>query len=167
MNRKEYNIAVKDHSGKLYGYCLKYLGNQSDANDIVQDSFEKLWKNRKKVEFVKSKSWLFTTAHNALLNFITKKNRITYMSEMSSNQTGRNHASDFEIREMVNSCLATLPPVQKSILLLRDLEGYNYSEIGEILNLSESQVKVYLFRARNKVKKQITKITATDYVMHA
>ena len=167
MNRKEYNIAVKDHSGKLYGYCLKYLRNQSDANDIVQDSFEKLWKNRKKVEFNKSKAWLFKTAHNALLNFITKKNRITYVPEMSSNQTSRNHADDFEIREMVDSCLATLPPLQKSILLLRDLEGYNYLEIGEILDLSESQVKVYLFRARNKVKKQITSITEMEYILHA
>jgi len=167
LNRKEYNIAVKEHSGKLYGYCLKYLRNQSDASDIVQDSFEKLWKNRKKVEFVKSKSWLFTTAHNALLNFITKKNRITYMPEMSSNETGRNHADDFEIREMVDRCLTTLPPIQKSILLLRDLEGYNYVEIGEMLKLSESQVKEYLFRARNKVKKQSTKITATEYVLHA
>jgi len=167
LNRKEYNITVKDHSGKLYGYCLKYLRNQADANDIVQDSFEKLWKNRKKVEFIKSKSWLFTTAHNTLLNFITKKNRITYVPEMSSNETSNNHADDFETREMVNGCLATLPPVQKSILLLRDLEGYNYIEIGEILDLTESQIKVYLFRARNKVKKQINKINATDYVLHA
>jgi RNA polymerase sigma factor (sigma-70 family) len=167
LNRKEYNIAVNDHSGKLYGYCLKYLRSQADASDIVQDSFEKLWKNRKKVEFNKSKAWLFTTAHNTLLNFITKKNRITYLPEMSTNETSSNHADDFEIREMVNSCLATLPPLQKSILLLRDLEGYNYFEIGEMLKLSESQVKVYLFRARNKVKNQITKINAADYAMHA
>jgi RNA polymerase sigma-70 factor (ECF subfamily) len=49
----------------------------------------------------------------------------------------------------------TLPPLQKSIVLLRDLEGYSYEEIGEILELSESQVKVYLFRARKKMQKQL------------
>jgi RNA polymerase sigma factor (sigma-70 family) len=167
LNRKEYNIAVKDHSGKLYGYCLRYLRSQEDASDIVQDVFEKLWNNRKKVEFMKSKSWLFTTAHNALLNFIGKKNRISYVYDLESNQVDRNHADDFETRELVNNCLATLPPIQKSIILLRDLEGYNYKEISEILKLSESQVKVYLFRARNKVKKQIMSLTATDKVMHA
>ena len=167
MNRKEYNIAVKEHSGKLYGYCLRYLRNPEDANDIVQDSFEKLWKNRKKVEFPKSKSWLFTTSHNALLNFIGKRNRITYLPEITSSQTSRNHADDFETREIVNNCLATLPPVQKSIILLRDLEGYNYNEISEILSLSESQVKVYLFRARNKIKKQVKRLTATEFVMQA
>lgn len=167
MNRKEYNIAVKDHSGKLYGYCFKYLRNSEDAHDIVQDVFEKLWSNRKKIDINKSKSWLFTSAHNALLNFIGKKNRISYMQSIESNESGRNHADDFEIREMVDNCLATLPPVQKSIILLRDLEGYNYKEISEILDLTESQVKVYLFRARNKVKKQIKSLTSTDKVLHA
>ena len=167
MNRKEYNTAVNDHSGKLFGYCLRYLRNREDANDIVQDAFEKLWKNRKKVDFNKSKSWLFTTAHNTLLNFIGKKNRISYVSDVRSNEHSRNHADDYETRELVNNCLATLPPVQKSIILLRDLEGYNYNEISEILNLTESQVKVYLFRARNKVKKQIKQVIAAEYVMQA
>ncbi len=159
MNRKEYNIAVKDLSGKLYGYCLKYLRSKEDASNIVQDVFEKLWANRKKVEFVKAKAWLFTSAHNTLLNFIGKQKRISYVYELESNEHSRNHADDFEIREMVDNCLSTLPPIQKSIILLRDLEGYNYKEIGEILELSEAQVKVYLFRARNKIKKQLKDLT--------
>jgi len=167
LTRKEYNIAVTDHSSKLYGYCLRYLRSQADANDIVQDVFEKLWKNRKKVDFIKSKSWLFTTAHNTLLNFIGKRNKITYMYDIRSNEIGRNHAEEFETRELVNLCLDTLPPVQKSIILLRDLEGYNYKEISEILKLTESQVKVYLFRARNKVKKQIMGVTTKQTVLHA
>ena len=167
MNRKEYNIAVKDHSGKLFGYCLRYLRNSEDASDIVQDVFEKLWKNRKKVDLEKSKAWLFTSAHNTLLNFIGKKNRITYMFDVESNQCCANHADNYETRQMVDKCLATLPPIQKSIILLRDLEGYNYKEISEILNLSESQVKVYLFRTRNKVKKQILGIAAPKKVLHA
>jgi RNA polymerase sigma factor (sigma-70 family) len=167
LNRKEYNIAVNDLSGKLYGYCLKYLRSKEDAHDIVQDVFEKLWANRKKVDFIKSKSWLFTSAHNALLNFIGKKNRITYMSDLESNEHSRNHADDFEIREMVDNCLSTLPPVQKSIILLRDLEGYNYKEISKMLKLTESQVKVYLFRARNKVRKQILSLTEPEKVMQA
>jgi len=155
LNRKEYNIAVKELSGRLYGYCLKYLRNSADSSDIVQDAFEKLWNNRKKVELSKAKSWLFSTAHNTLINFINKKNRITYMYELESKQNARNLSHDFEMKEVVDICLSCLPPVQKSIILLRDLEGYNYKEISEILDLSESQVKVYLFRARNKIKKQL------------
>ena len=76
MTRKEYNIAVKEFSGRLYGYALKYLKSAEDADDIVQDVFEKLWKNRKKIEVEKAKAWLFTCAHNALINLIKKKTHL-------------------------------------------------------------------------------------------
>jgi RNA polymerase sigma-70 factor (ECF subfamily) len=67
--------------------------------------------------------------------------------------------SKFESQQVVDRIVSILPPLQKSIILLRDLEGYAYEEIGEILDLSPSQVKVYLFRARNKVKKQLQHLT--------
>jgi RNA polymerase sigma-70 factor (ECF subfamily) len=61
----------------------------------------------------------------------------------------------FEHQQLIQLLVKDLPPLQKSILLLRDLEGYTYQEIGFMLALSEAQVKVYLFRARLKVKKRI------------
>lgn len=159
MNRREYNIAVKEFSGRLYGFALKYLQNADDASDIVQDVFEKLWKNRKKVEPAKVKPWLFTCAHNAMINFIKKKSKMTYVEDVVTTSVQESQAKSFEMREVIEKCLSQLPPVQKSIILLRDLEGYNYKEIGEILELSEAQVKVYLFRARNKIKKQLKDLT--------
>ena len=159
MNRKEYNIAVSDFSGRLYGYCLKYLHNTEDASDIVQDVFEKLWKNRKKVEYNKAKPWLFTCAHNALINLIKKNKKMTYVENITSEDESRSHEKQYEMKEIIEKALLLLPPVQKSIILLRDMEGYNYKEIGEILDLSEAQVKVYLFRARKKIKKQLKELT--------
>ena len=152
-------MAVKEYSGRLYGYALKYLQNKEDASDIVQDVFEKLWKNRKKVETEKVKPWLFTCAHNAMNNFMKKKSRMTYSDEIASTGVQESHAKSYEMQEVIEKTLSQLPPVQKSIILLRDLEGYNYKEIGEILDLSEAQVKVYLFRARNKIKKQLKDLT--------
>ena len=67
--RREYNIIVSEHSNNLYGYAIRFLRNREDASDIVQDVFEKLWIHRKNVEFAKAKSWMFTTAHNAMINF--------------------------------------------------------------------------------------------------
>ncbi len=63
--------------------------------------------------------------------------------------------NQFENKQLIQLLVKDLPPLQKSILLLRDLEGYNYQEIGSMLNLTEAQVKVYLFRARLKVKKRV------------
>jgi RNA polymerase sigma-70 factor (ECF subfamily) len=67
--------------------------------------------------------------------------------------------NEFDTKAILEKALNELPPVQKSILLLRDLEGYEYKEIGEILGISEAQVKVYLFRARQKVKNYIKELT--------
>ncbi len=137
---------------------VKYLRNSEDARDIVQDVFEKLWNNRKKVDFDKAKSWMYTTAHNTLINFAVRKKRMVYSTEDLPEQGARDRHA-FESRQVVDRIVNILPPIQKSIILLRDVEGYPYSDIGEILSLSESQVKVYLFRARMKIKKQLKELT--------
>ncbi len=159
MKRHEYNIAVSTHSGKLYGFALKFLRNAEDAQDIVQDVFEKLWINRKKVEVEKAKAWMFTTAHNAMINYVMKKQRMILPGDELIPETAKSERSSFESSQVVDRAVSILPPVQKSIILLRDLEGYTYDEIGDILELSPSQVKVYLFRARNKIKKQLKGLT--------
>ena len=149
---------VKEHSNALYGFAVHFLRNKEDARDVVQDSFEKLWLNCEKVEIEKVKSWLFTCTYNAMINFSVKKQR------MISTETGKlpegveKMNSQFESQQVIERTVGILPPLQKSIILLRDLEGYSYEEIGEILELSPSQVKVYLFRARNKVKNQLKQL---------
>lgn len=157
MNRRAYNIAVKKHANNLYGFVFSYLKNEEDSHDIVQDVFERLWKNRSSVEEDKAKAWMFRTGHNALINFAQRKNRMVYNTQSIPDKGMTDHS--YETREMVEKVLAILPPTQKSIVLLRDLEGYSYQEIGEILEISESQVKVYLFRARKKMKKHINSLT--------
>jgi RNA polymerase sigma-70 factor (ECF subfamily) len=155
LKRREYNIVIKEHSNNLYGYAIKFLRDQEDAKDIVQDVYEKLWVNRKNVEFKKAKSWMFTTAHNAMINFSNKKGRVQLTSEITAFEKGSVTPNSFESNQVVDRAVSILPPIQKSVILLRDLEGYSYKEIGEMLDLSDAQVKVYLFRARKKIKKQL------------
>ena len=153
MTIEEYNKAVRELSHRLFGFLFKSVRDEENANDLVQDAFMKLWQNREKVEFVKAKAWLFTTGYNAMINFVKKRGRQQRMDEgMEIPFQSKNR---FELKEVIDLALEKLSEQQKSILLLRDLEGYNYKEIGEMLNLNESQVKVYLFRARKKIKEQI------------
>jgi RNA polymerase sigma-70 factor (ECF subfamily) len=146
---------VKEHSNALYGFAVHFLRNKEDARDVVQDSFEKLWLNCEKVEIEKVKSWLFTCTYNAMINFSMKKKRMISTEIGKFPEETEKMNIQFESQQVIERTVSILPPLQKSIILLRDLEGYTYDEIGEILALSPSQVKVYLFRARNKVKKQL------------
>lgn len=98
---------------------------------------------------------MFTTAHNAMINFATRKGRLKLSDEMSEYESGKSQTNAFELNQVVDRAVSILPPIQKSVILLRDLEDYSYKEIGDILDLSDSQVKVYLFRARKKIKKQL------------
>ena len=154
LKRREYNSIVKEHSNNLFGYAIKFLRDREDAKDIVQDVFEKLWMNRNTVECAKAKSWMFTTAHNAMINFSNRKGRLQLTDEIGKYDKGIKPQT-FESHQLVERAVSILPPIQKSVILLRDLEGYSYKEIGDILELSDSQVKVYLFRGRKKIKKQL------------
>ena len=143
------------HSDSLYRFCLHFLRDVEPARDIVQDCFEKLWINKKSVEVEKAKSWLFTCANHLMLNQVKRdKVKQQHLESLYWNSTSSTD-NQFENRQLIQLLVQDLPPLQKSILLLRDLEGYNYQEIGSMLSLTEAQVKVYLFRARLKVKKRV------------
>lgn len=159
MNQQEYNLAVEKYSGRLYSFIVRTTWNEQNARDLVQDTFLKLWENREKVINDKVKSWLFTVAHNLTINFVKKHSRQDIVDDDYKLDRSDNSYKRFEQQDVMNKCLQQLSPQQKNIVLLRDLEGYNYKEIGEMMELNESQVKVYLFRARKKMKDIIIDIS--------
>jgi RNA polymerase sigma-70 factor (ECF subfamily) len=155
LEQNVYTNIVRENQVGLLRYALNFLGSADDARDVVQDVFEKLWIHAEKIEVANVKGWLYTCAHNTMLNFIKRRNRLSYMQSIQLETSGAEDRFSFESNEIIEKTVSMLPPLQKSILLLRDLEGYSYEEIGAILALNPSQVKVYLFRARLKVKNQL------------
>lgn len=122
------------------------------AKDLTQESYLKLWENLAKVEMDKAKSWLFTTAYRLALHHIRDTKVIDKSASFPEYSVETNHT---DLQKILNEALILLNETQRSIVLLKDYEGYNYAEIGEMLNLNESQVKVYLFRARQKLREYI------------
>ena len=147
MTEKEYNQCVNDYADNVYRFIVKNLRHEEDARDIVQTAFEKLWRNREAVENGKSKSYLFTVAYNQMIDHIRKNKRIQLQDEFT--EDGRTqHQTNSNLKKALMEALNRLNETQKSLVMLKDYEGYSYEEIGKIMGLNESQVKVYLHRAR-------------------
>ncbi len=154
MTIREYNSCVDNFSDGVYRFILKNLKDTEVAHDIVQDSFMKLWIKRKDVNYTKGKSYLFTTAYHTMIDYIRKNSRSISIDTMEDFQ-GEAYNSYSDLKEILNLAVDKLPEIQRSVIMLRDYEGYSYEEIGEITNLNESQVKVYIYRARVFLKKYI------------
>jgi RNA polymerase sigma-70 factor (ECF subfamily) len=156
MTEKEFNDCVNLYANNVYRFILKNLKHEEDARDVVQASFEKLWINREKVDNDRSKSYLFTVAYHQMIDLIRKNKRVKLEEDFSSSlQTTREPQS--EIKKLLNEALYRLSETQRSLVLLKDYEGYSYDEIAEITSLSISQVKVYLHRARIQLKNYLVK----------
>lgn len=154
MTKDEYNKCVQHFSDGLFRFVLSNIRNREMAEDIVQESFLKIWERRDAIPMEKAKPYLFTTAYHALIDQTRKKENTAFVSEEAAsfiNAQGGNPRYP-DVQEVLHQAIATLPEVQASAILLRDYEGYSYEEIGRILNLSESQVKVYIFRGRTALK---------------
>jgi RNA polymerase sigma-70 factor (ECF subfamily) len=151
MNSKEYNIAVDKYSDNVYRFALKSLKNEMSAKDIVQDTFLKVWLKHEEIQAEKVKSYLFTTAYHCIIDWINKEKRNGDFERISSDLSSPK-SLEFDVADILEEALNRLPAIQKALVLLRDFEGYHYAEIAEITNLNESQVKVYIFRARQALK---------------
>ncbi len=154
MTVTEFNTCVDQYSDNLYRFILKHIKDADVAKDIVQDTYEKVWRKVNDIESTNAKSYLFTAAHHTLIDYTRKaKKQGDYTEAVEQKLKHNNQYSD--IKEVLNNALDKLPEIQKSVVLLRDYEGYDYAEIGKITGLNESQVKVYIFRARATLKNYI------------
>ncbi|HCT23560.1 MAG TPA: RNA polymerase sigma factor [Chitinophagaceae bacterium] len=147
MTEREYNECVNQYADNVYRFILKNLRHEEDARDIVQTAFEKLWRNRESVESGKSKSYLFTVAYNQMIDHIRKNKRVQLKEEFRE-EVRVEHKPVNDLRKTLMEALDRLNETQRSLVMLKDYEGYSYEEIGKITGLNESQVKVYLHRAR-------------------
>lgn len=153
MTIAEYNRCVDDFSDGVYRFVLKNIRDTEAAKDIVQDTFEKMWRLRDGIDGEKAKSYLFTAAYRTLVDY-TRRKKDTVSDQWLTEKKAEEQVS-FDVRTVIGQALYTLPEIQRVVITLRDLEGYSYEEIGEVTNLSDSQVKVYIYRARLAMKKYL------------
>ena len=156
MTKDDFIICAKQYTPNLLRFSKRVAGNTIEASDIVQESFEVLWKNLEKVEVSSAKSYLFSIAHKKIIDTFRSDKKMQDFESVYNELTIKPDETDIE--ELVRLAINQIPAIYKELLTLRDLESYSYKEIETITGLSENQVKVYLFRARKAIKERILQL---------
>lgn len=145
------------YKGGVYAFCLKMLMDRAQAQDVMQETFLRVYENRDRLLNTSSfKPWLFTIARNQCLNHLRRSNRQVALDENQETpdhvpDTPMAHLEKSERIEMVNHFLAQLKPDYREVLILREYQNLSYDEIAAITRSTLSAVKSRLFKARRKL----------------
>lgn len=154
MEANEYNLCVQEWADALFRFACKCTGQASDAHDVVQNCFEVLWQKRNEVPYSKGKAFLFQVAYRQSIDNYRKKAKVSYKEMPEQSYTPANPG----LKKVLEDALGRLDEQSRALVLLKDYEGYSYEEIGKITELTESQVKVYLHRARKTLKEYLISV---------
>ncbi len=160
MENINFRTTVLPLSDRLYRLALRITMNKAEAEDVVQDTLLKVWECREDWNRINNlEAFAIATCRNRALDVVKRAGRDTEnLDEMVhfSSQTPHEQLEAREEISLIRRLMDSLPEVQRTIMLLRDIEGKTYQEIAQTLDISETQVKVYLHRARTKIKEWIT-----------
>lgn len=167
MDLEAFENRVLPAKNKLFRFALRFLGNEEEARDIVQEVFIKVWNGRDQMDGVQNlEAWCMRITKNLSVDRIRALTRkqtrpIEETFDLHHESLTPHESTEVgESMERITLMIAALPEKQRQVIHLRDVEGYSYQEICEILELDMNQVKVNLFRARNSVREKMMKIDA-------
>jgi len=162
MSIGEFKIKVIPMSDKLLRFAKRFFVNTHEAEDAVQEVFIKLWNLKDELDNYNSiEAFAFRITRNLCIDKIrTQKPTITIENNssaeiISNNLQTHNNVELEDTIDKVHKIINTLPEQQRAIIQLRDIEGYSYKEIAEIMDLNLNTLKVNLSRARKKVKETL------------
>jgi len=164
MQHKTYEALFNECQDRIYRLARRMLGDNALAQDVVQEVHVKCWKNKDGLaEMSNAGAWLMRVTKNLCIDKIRVRKDTTELDAVayaapSSNQTPDRAAEVQNMMQILKEMLNTLPEKQKMIFHLREIEGLQYKEIGEVVNVSVDEVKVNLFRARKKIKEKLLSI---------
>jgi len=160
---------VERHQVAVVGTVAKMLGNPSEAEDIAQQVFLRIWRNAKRYRpDAKFTTYLYTITRNLVFNETRRRSRkkevsadeleenSNHLIAASSDRQPDSELLQVELQRAVDAAIAGLPEVQRMAVVLRRYEQLSYEEIAEVLSLSVSAVKSLLFRARTTLRETLS-----------
>lgn len=155
-------LPLKD---KLFRLALRITFNRAEAEDIVQDTMIRVWNRREEWSQLESiEAFCLTVCRNLAIDRSQLKEAQNEELNETNGDTQLDASDPYsrfvhdEQMDLIHRLISQLPEKQRTVMQLRDIEGKSYKEIADILGISEEQVKVNLFRARQRIKQQYTEI---------
>jgi RNA polymerase sigma-70 factor (ECF subfamily) len=144
---------------RVFVYCLQFLQQRDQAEDVFQDVFVKIYKHEN--EFATKENlaaWVFTVARNTCLNAVRDRGIAHRHVEFVEPEALHVHAGsvpnvEFDVREYIDWAMSKLPTEQREAIVLREIQDLSYEEIAKITGVSLANVKVRIFRARQRMRK--------------
>lgn len=157
-----YRLQVNRHQHGLYALALSMLGDRLEAEDVVQDSFVKLWQQRQQGT-KPNKAWLYRVTRNQCLDILKRRKLQTEYQRQQTHLERHQPAADKmtdnkQLEKELEQAIGQLTEPYRSLLLMREVSGLSYRVLSETLNLNPSQTKVYLHRAREQLKQKLKDI---------
>ena len=144
-----FEALVLEHQNKVYSLALRMVGNEEDARDMAQEAFIRAFSSLTGFRGdSKFSVWLYRLTSNICIDFLRSRAKKRIPDERFSPEGQFDRAS---IRESVQRGLDSLSPQYREILVLREINGLSYEEIGRVLGIEEGTVKSRIFRARKKL----------------
>lgn len=155
LAQQKFRLAVDRHYKLVYQVAAGLLSDAAEAEDVTQETFTQYWQHGAEAEH--TKAWLIRVARNRCLDRLRRRNRIEYREPESLPEASEHHdalavAELDELTERLRCAVESLPEPQRSIVLLFSLKGMSGKDCAETLGLSVNQVKVYLHRARSRLR---------------
>jgi RNA polymerase sigma-70 factor (ECF subfamily) len=140
------------YGGRVFAYCLRFLGQRDEAQDVYQETFIRFYESgQKEREMTNVPGYLLKIARNLCLNNIRNKKQTVefedYQSLVLPSTTEKT-----EFLQLITTAMEMLPDEYREVFVLREYEGLSYAEIAEIVDASLSNVKVRIFRAKQKIR---------------
>ena len=161
MQIKEFNQLVNRLKDKMYRLALRVVNNQEEAEDVVQESLIKIWNKRDKLaEIDNPAAYCMTITRNMGIDKLRGRKMMTtdideqYAIKAKSPDPERDLIAKDELSSVMK-IVNSLPENHRTVIHLRDIEGYTYKEISEMTGFSIEKVKVYLHRARTRLRQQL------------
>lgn len=165
---------VEMHQHAVVGTVAKMLGDPSDAEDVAQQVFVRIWKSAARyTPQAKFTTWMFTITRNLVFNEVRRRQRKPSVSldereeehhistSIDAGMRPDEETLQKELEKAVDAAIQDLPEKQRLAVILRRYEEMPYEEIGEVLGLSLSAVKSLIFRARGQLKENLQKYLDT------